>query len=100
MIMVFGSMMLLSCDPKVIDDDIPQNDNMITAPNNNMITDSICEIRQINSKIDMFSDFVEMLTDFDADTLTNDQKDALRNVVIRFEDYGENILTEEIKKYE
>lgn len=90
--MVFGSMMLLSCDPKVIDENIPQNDNMIT--------DSICEIRQINSKIDMFSDFVEMLTDFDADTLTNDQKDALRNVVIRFEDYGENILTEEIKKYE
>lgn len=65
-----------------------------------MITDSICEIRQINSKIDMFSDFVEMLTDFDADTLTNDQKDALRTVVIRFEDYGENILTEEIKKYD
>lgn len=92
MIMIFGSMMLLSCNPKVIDKNIPQNDNMIT--------DSICEIRQINSKIDMFSDFVEMLTDFDADTLTNDQKDALRTVVIRFEDYGENILTEEIKKYD
>lgn len=92
MIMVFGSMMLLSCDPRVIDEDIPQNDNMIT--------DSICEIRQINSKIDMFSDFVEMLTDFDADTLTNDQKDALRNVVIRFEEYGENMLNEEVKKYE
>lgn len=80
MIMVFGSMMLLSCDPKVVDENIPQNDNMIT--------DSICEIRSINSSIHTWEDMVNIATQFDTDTLTNKQKDVLKIILDDMETYG------------